>query len=293
MNTCPERTLRAGNAHLPAAVACPDARNQAEVRTVGKLQRFGFVIEGHRAEHRTEHFFASKTMRRRDIAQECRRLVKARFGCFGNHFIVDGHRDAVVLGIGEKIPHALLLLRADERTAIEIEFARTNLQRAERLAQALKQRFIRRSLDQHATARRARLPSVLHDCRDEYGQGGVEVGIGENDLRRLAAEFERDGNVVVGGHLDHCRARWRRSRERDVIDPRMPRERRADTAAEDLQGVIPRHDMPGYAMRFADGEDGEAGLIGQRFAVEFVGDAGIDEIAGDADRVRMRLDGQR
>src|SRR5471032_2849166 len=62
------RTYLAGNAHLPAAIACPDAGDQPEVRAVGKLQRVGFVIEGHGAKDWAEHFFTCQTMRRRDIA---------------------------------------------------------------------------------------------------------------------------------------------------------------------------------------------------------------------------------
>ena len=52
------------------------------------------------------------------------------------------------------------------------------------------------ALDQHAAAGGAGLAGVLHDRIDDHRQRRIEVGIGEDDLRRLAAEFERDRHMV-------------------------------------------------------------------------------------------------
>jgi hypothetical protein len=52
-----------------------------------------------------------------------------------------------------------------------------------------------RALDQQAAAGRAGLAGVLHDGVDDHRQRGVEIGIVEDDLRRLAAQFERDRAV--------------------------------------------------------------------------------------------------
>ena len=46
-------------------------------------------------------------------------------------------------------------------------------------------------------ARRAGLASVLDAGIDEEGQGGIEIGIGEDDLGRFSAELEGDGNHVL------------------------------------------------------------------------------------------------
>ena len=144
----------------------------------------------------------------------------------------------------------------------------------------------------------------------------------------LSAAILRDG-----------RARRRRARERDVVDARMPRERRArfvpvagddveravrqagfrrqfrdaqqrqarvlgrlhdarvagrerraDAAPENLQRIVPRHDMARHAVRLADREHGVAGLIRQGFAVQLVGGARVElEIARDAGGVGARL----
>ena len=68
--------------------------------------------------------------------------------------------------------------------------------------------------------------------------GGVQVGVVEHDLRRLAAQFQRDGHVVVGGGVRHHLAGLRRAGEGDVIDARMGRQRRAGlvaVAGDDVQ----------------------------------------------------------
>ena len=61
-------------------------------------------------------------------------------------------------------------------------------------------------------------------------------------------------------------------------------------AADDLHGIVPGNDVPCDAMRFAQGEDGIAAKIGDGFAVELVGGAGIEfEITGQRQSVGARL----
>ena len=168
-----------------------------------------------------------------------------------------------MLRIGEEVPHALLLLRADQRPAVEVELARAHLQLGKRVREPREQRLVSRALDQHAAARRARLPGVLHDRRDEHGQRGVEIGVGEDDLRRLPAEFERHGDVVVGGHLDDRRAGCGRAGERNVVDARMPRERRARLVAvarDDVQRAV---GQARFRREFGDAQDRHARVLGR------------------------------
>ena len=61
----------------------------------------------------------------------------------------------------------------------------------ERLAEPLDERLVGSALDQDAAAGRARLPGILDDGLADHRHGRVEVGIREDDLRRLAAELQR------------------------------------------------------------------------------------------------------
>ena len=47
----------------------------------------------------------------------------------------------------------------------------------------------------------ADLPGVQRDARDHRRHGGVEVGVGEDDLRRLAAQLEVKGRQVARAGL--------------------------------------------------------------------------------------------
>ncbi len=65
------------------------------------------------------------------------------------------------------------------------------------------------------------------------------------------------------------------------------RQRRADRAPGDLHRIVPRHDMPGHAMRLAQGVDRVAVEIGDGFAHHLVGGAAVKlHVAGERQRVR-------
>ena len=69
-------------------------------------------------------------------------------------------------------------------------------------------------------------------------------------------------------------------------------QRTAHTAAENLHGVVPRHDVAGHAMRLAPGEDAVAVLVGDCFTVEFVAGTGIKlEVTGQRRGVGLGLFG--
>ena len=68
------------------------------------------------------------------------------------------------------------------------------------------------------------------------------------------------------------------------------RERRADGAAGDLHRIVPRHDMPGHAVRLAQGVDRIAVEIGDRLAHHLVGRAGVElHVARHRQRVGAAL----
>ena len=55
--------------------------------------------------------------------------------------------------------------------------------------------------------------------------GEIEIGVGEDDVRRLAAELHHDRDDVVGGHLGDGDADRDRAGERELIDVGMTGQR--------------------------------------------------------------------
>ncbi len=102
----------------------------------------------------------------------------------------------------------------------------------------------------------------------------VERTGGEANLRGELGEAE-DRQAGILGRLHHARV--------------AGRERGADGAPEDLHRVVPRDDVPGDAVRLAQGEHRVARLVRQRLAVQLVaGAAVVLEVAGQGGGVDPR-----
>src|SRR3569833_1601633 len=78
-------------AHLPRAVASPDARDEAVLRAVRERERYVIVAKGHRGEHGSELFVACETVARGHIAHQRGRLIEAAFRRFGNYLAMRCH----------------------------------------------------------------------------------------------------------------------------------------------------------------------------------------------------------
>ncbi|GAD23998.1 hypothetical protein AVS7_03758, partial [Acidovorax sp. MR-S7] len=313
------------HAELARAVARPDAGHQAEGRGVGQVGGFVFALEGHGGQHGAEDFLLRQAVVHRHVAQQGGGLVEAGVGRLVDHRALGHERDAGHLRVGEEVPHALLLALADQRAEMEVHGGGAHAQGLEGVAQALQEGFVDGALDEHARAGRAGLARVLHDGVDQHGHGGVQVGVGEDHLRALAAQLQRHRAVALGGGLLDQRAHLGAAGEADVVDAGVARQRvahlvpvaghdveragrkahlrrelrhaqqgqarvfcgfdhahvargqrAAHAAAEDLHGVVPRHDMAGHAMRLAPGEHAEAVGVGDGLAVQLVAGAGVE-----------------
>src|SRR5207253_1909781 len=73
---------------------------------------------------------------------------------------------------------------------------------------------------------------IDEDAEECAVDGGFEVGVGEKDVRRLAAEFQSDPLHGVSGLLDDDLAYGGAAGEGDLIDIRMLHERSAAGFAE-------------------------------------------------------------
>ena len=77
--------------------------------------------------------------------------------------------------------------------------------------EALEELVRDRLLDEQARAGEAHLPGVVV-LAGGLGGGGLDVGVGEDDQRALAAQLGGEGHDVGGGGLADQRARSRASR---------------------------------------------------------------------------------
>ena len=76
-------------------------------------------------------------------------------------------------------------------------------------------------MDQDASGRRARLTLVVEHALHRDTHGGVQVGIGQDQQRVLAAQFHRRVGQVFGRAAQHALAGHRRPGERDALHLRV------------------------------------------------------------------------
>ncbi len=105
--------------------------------------------------------------------------------------------EAVALRVREKAVNALELSGTDQRPAIQIGERRADFQRSEARAELREHFLVARLLDQEPAAGRTRLSGVLDDRVDDHRQRVIEIGVGEHDLRALAAQLQRHGAMPL------------------------------------------------------------------------------------------------
>src|SRR5439155_27253988 len=88
--------------------------------------------------------------------------------------------------------------------------------------------LVERRLDQHPRAGLAALPRRVVDRPDRARHGVVELPVGEDQVRALAAELEDQPLDAVGGEAHDFAPRRGRAGERDLLDTWVPNEVRAD-----------------------------------------------------------------
>ena len=173
-----------------------------------------------------------------------------------------GDAQASVARQAEIVRDDLVLALRDQRAEVEIGQRRAHLQRAHALREALHHLVEAAALDQDARAGRAGLPGVLDAGVDEKGQRRVQVGIGEDDLRALAAELERDGHGVFRRRRLHQPPGGHRAGEGEVLHAGMRRERRAGFFAQARHDVERAGRQAALLRDAADGQRRQAGFLG-------------------------------
>ncbi|MCY1359625.1 hypothetical protein D9M69_462070 [compost metagenome] len=187
-----------------ADVLGPDVRGQAVFGVVGQTQGFGFVLELHQADHRAEDFFlgdahavvhVGEHRRLDELAagqvrrQVCRALQAA--GQQGGAFLdadADVAGDLVVVGLGDhRADLGLRVLRVADDQALGA---------GGELGDEL---VVHRFLDEDPAACGAALAVQGEDGEQRGVQGAVEVGVVEDQHRRLAAQLH--GVLLQAGGL--------------------------------------------------------------------------------------------
>ena len=113
------------------------------------------------------------------------------------------------------------------------------------------------ALDEDARARAAVLAGVVEDGVRRGGRGLLEVGVGEDDVRGLAAELERDALDRRGGAFHHGAADLGRAGEADLRDVGMLDEALADDRALADDDVEHALGDPGLERELGEPERGE------------------------------------
>ena len=116
---------------------------------------------------------------------------------------------------------------------------------------------------QHARAGRADLSGIEEDAGGGRLAGGLDVGIVEDHVGGLAAEFERDPFEVAGGAAQDAAADAGRAGERHLVDIGMIDQRVADDAAGAGDDVEHARRQAGFQRQFADPQRRQRGQFGR------------------------------
>ena len=148
-----------------------------------------------------------------------------------------------------------MLLLGDERAHLGLGIeAWSDLDLLGVLGDALEDLVVRALLDEQARAGRAALAVVEEDRVRRAGDRRLHVSVAVDDVRRLAAELERDLLEVARGRLDDQLADLGRAGERDLVDVVVRGERRAGrlaVARDDVDARPPARRPRGTARRGA------------------------------------------
>ncbi|CAM2147310.1 hypothetical protein PT2222_10131 [Paraburkholderia tropica] len=234
----------AAEAICARAVTRPHARAEAVERVVGDLQRFLFGLErGHRNDRPEDLFLEDAHL---VVAAEHGRLhviARAEFAGQRVAFAANQALRAFLLAevdVREDLLQLFLrCLRADHRLRVE---RMALLDRRHALERALHEAVVDLFVDQHARRAGTHFALIEREHREAF-ERLVEIAVvviehvGEENVRALAAQFQRHGNDVLARVLHDQAARRRFAGEGDLGDALVRRERLACFEAEAVHDV--------------------------------------------------------
>ena len=252
----------ARHAQLAAAVTRPDSGHQTKLRGIGQFDGMVLVAKRHRGQHRPEYFFLRDAVVHRHVAQQGGGLVITSLGRGIDDAALRHHGNARHLRIAQEIPHALLLGLADQRTQVQVHSCWSYTQGSEGISQALQQGFIYVFVHQQPRTGGAGLARVLHDGVEDGGHSRIQVSVGKNDLRALAAQLQRHWAVAHRRHLLYQRAHLRAAGKADVVDAWVACQRVAHFVAQAGDDVDGAGREAGVGGQLRHAQQREAGVFG-------------------------------
>src|SRR5690606_9297171 len=219
------------DAHGAADVPGPDRPGEAIVVRVRLADDVRLVLEGDNGEDRAEDLLAGDAHVVADAAED-RRLEEVAFREVLRTAATEGQLRALVLADLDIGRHAIELCRGDDRAhqgAVGQRIANREALRG--VDQVLHEAIVVVGGDEDAGAGGAGLAAVAEPGRDGGAGGGLQIGVGEDDVRALAAQLQRDLLDGVGSRLQDAGAGGRLAGEGDLVDERVRREGLADQGA--------------------------------------------------------------
>ena len=170
-------------------------------------------LDAHDRLHRAERFLVVDAHLRRDAVDDGRLDDRAVALAAGDDL------GALGLRVGDQFVHALGRRETDERAEHDMAARIAGGQRRGALGELGDEGVGDRLVDDQPLGRHADLALVGEGAEHRRVDRGVEVGVGEHEQRRLAAEFEQHRLQVLGAELGDLLADPRRAGEVDPLAP--------------------------------------------------------------------------
>src|SRR5919202_5219215 len=252
------RLYAAGHAQGAGAARGPDRAREAVDRVVREAYGVLFVLEGDHGHHRAEDLLARRPVVVGDWGEDGGRVPEARAlrgAAPDRHGRVVRHEGGdllAVIGRDKRSHLRLLVLRVPDAEALD--------RRLEEVEEVVEDR----ALHEDARAGAAVLPRVVEDRGGGGGPGLLQVGVGEEDARRLAAELEGDplDRPRGGGH--DLAPHLGRAREGDLRHVGVLGEALADLAAwphDDVDRALGVAGLVRYPLELEGGQRGDLGRL--------------------------------
>lgn len=239
-----------------ADVPGPDRAGQAVVGGVGQADRVGLVLEGQDDGDGPEDLFDGHARVRGDAGEDGGREPEAGAALGGLApdavgVVGDVGADTVQLGPGDQRAHVGPLVgRVADQDGLD------------RGGEEAEEAVVRRALDEDAGTGAAVLAGVVQEGHRGGGRGGLQVGVGEDDVGALAAEFEGDRLEERRALGRHPPAHGGRPGEHDLGDARVSDERVArdrTVSGEHLEQALGKVRLQGELGQAQRGQRGRLG----------------------------------